>query len=209
MGATRVIVSSAIALVVAAACGQASDSSPNASVTSDDIATYQELTSRVQDGAASYRATMMAPGTTTAAECRRVHDAYDREVRPWVSRMVHMGGEMDRYMEAHGGANMADYACVSATMMDELDHHHATACTFSDIGADRTEAIRHVDAMLSYGSHMWDRCDQMMRGIDSGSWGWGPMMGGCEIWDGHCSGMMHEDCCGGMMGGMHGDRCDW
>jgi hypothetical protein len=76
----------------------------------------------------------------------------------------------------------------------------------ADIGANRTEAGRHVDAMLSYGKHMGDRCDEAMRGIDAGNWGWDPMMHGCENWDGCCSGMMHDGCCGGMggMGGMHG-----
>jgi hypothetical protein len=188
---------SAVALVFGAACGEASDSNQDGSVaTADDIRTYQELATNVQNGATSYGTSMMAPGTATVADCRRVHDEYDAQVRPWVSEMGRMSGRMDDYMNGHEGASAADFACTSAMMMSEFDRHHAAACTFADFSANRTEAGRHVDAMLSYGGHMWDRCDQMMRGMDTGHSDFGPMMGGCQDWDRCCSGTMNG-CCGG------------
>lgn len=211
MRTTRLIMPSALALVLGAACGSSGESSSNSTpANTSDITTYQQLATNVQNGATTYRTTMMAP-TTTVADCRRVHDAYDAQVRPWVSRMVQMRGAMDQYMNNHGGASVADFSCTSATMMYELDRHRTAACTSADISANRTEASGHVDAMLSYGGHMWDRCNQMMRGTNAGNWSWGSMMSGCETWDGHCSGMMHDACCqgpGGMMGQMHGS-CDW
>jgi hypothetical protein len=207
MRTTTLFVAGVLAVVVGAACGESNQAVASGSTaTTGDIASYQQLATNVQDGATTYRANMMAPGTVTTADCQRVHDAYDAQLRPWVSQMVQMSGSMDHYIDDHGGAGVADLGCVSAAMMYEIDRHHTAACTAADIGANRTEAGRHVDAMLSYGGHMWDRCDQMMRGLDAGNWGWEPKMHGCEDWDGCCSSMMHDGCCGGM-GRMHGGAC--
>jgi hypothetical protein len=208
MRTTNLSVPIAFALAAAAACGRSSDSH-GSTASSDDIATYLQLAEKVQSRATSYRTAMIAPGTATAADCQRVHDEYDAEMRPWVSQMVQMSRSMDRYMNDHGGASVADHACGSATMMYELDQHHAVACGLADVAADRAEATRHVDAVMAYGGHMWGRCDQMMRGADTGSWSWGPMMDGCGEWDGCCTGMMHGGCCGEMMRGTHNECCDW
>jgi hypothetical protein len=221
MYTTRTTLPLAFAVVIAAACGDEppadgsgepdlagdADGDPSgATGTTAELAQYQQLTLDVQEGATMYGSTMMGSETTTTADCRRVYDAYDELVRPWVSQMVAMSGRMDRHMDSNGGEEVADYGCAVATMMDELDLHRATACTLNDIRMNRAEAARHVDAMLNYSEHLWERCEQMMRGIDTGAWAWGPMMTGCETWDDDC-GMMHDGCCS-EMGRMHGASCE-
>jgi hypothetical protein len=182
-------------LIVGTACGSSNDSGTSASSTStNDIATYQQLTTNVQNGAASYRTMMMASSTTTVADCRRIHDEYDAQVRSWVTQMEQTSGGMDTFIGNHGGARAADMGCVSGAMMNELDHHHSVACTFANLSANQAEAVRHVQTMLSSAGHISDRCAEMMRGTAMGSLHWGPMMDGCQDWNGH-------DCCGGMMGG--------
>lgn len=175
--------------------------------TTDDISTYRHLAVKAQDEARAYRTGMMDLGTATSADCQRVHDKYDIEVRPWVSEMVQLSRRMDRYMDYYGGGDVADHACVSAAMTYELDRHHAAACTSPNPALNQEEAERHVDTMLAYGQHMWDRCDQMMHASDSGNWGWAPMMDGCTESEQQCAGMMDHDCGGGMMGEMHGRAC--
>lgn len=179
--------------------------------TTDEVATYQQLALQVEDAATSYLAAMDSPSTDTVAECQALHDAYDAEVRPWVTQLVDMSDTMDHYMQSHDGGSVADHGCTSTTMMYELDRHLATACASSDPAANRTEAAHHVDAMHAYGEHLSDRCEQIMSGADSGDWAWGPALSGCEEWDGCCSGAIHDGCCGdpgGMMGGMHHGCCD-
>jgi len=209
MATTKLVPPCFLAIVLGAGCGESSDVSPDGSTpTTDDIAIYQQLAVKVQERATTYRMAMMAPETETVADCQRMHEQYDAEVRPWVSRMVQMSGGMDRYMSDHGGSDVADHACVSGAMTHELDRHHAQACTLANLDADQEQAVRHVDAMLTYSGHMWDRSDQMVRGSDSGNWHWGPMMAGCEDLDGHCPGMGYDDDCGGgMMDGMAGGAC--
>jgi len=215
MQTAKLVAGSLLAAVIGAGCAASSDVSPEDSLTisdddslptTDDISTYRQLAVELQEEARAYRTGMLDLATATLADCQRVHDEYDVEVRPWVSQMLQMSRRMDRYMSYYGGDEVADHACVSAEMTYELDRHHAAACTLADLGANQAEAGRHVDAMLAYGEHMWERCDQMMRGSDSGDWGWGPMMDGCADW-GQCTGMTDDDCRGGMMGEMHGRAC--
>jgi hypothetical protein len=109
MRTTTLFVAGVLAVVVGAACGESNQAVASGSTaTTGDIASYQQLATNVQDGATTYRANMMAPGTVTTADCQRVHDAYDAQLRPWVSQMVQMSGSMDHYIDDHGGAGVAD-----------------------------------------------------------------------------------------------------
>ncbi len=127
------------------------------------ISQYQDLTSRVQAAALSYGTTMAGPGVTLSS-CAGAHDAYDAQVRPWISQMVQMSGSMDAFMDAHGGNAYADMACVANAMLQELDAHRLVACTFPTLGGDQTETARHVGVMASYTGHVSDRCGQMSGG---------------------------------------------
>lgn len=202
----------ALAVVVGACGGATNDTTgPGAGTTSSDITTYQQLASDTRSAASAYGVAMMG-SSVTLASCKSVHDAYDAQVRPWVSKMVQMAGPMDDYLDAHGGGASADMRCVSATLLDELDYHRSIACTFPSVAADQNEAARHAAAMGSYAGHLWDRCGEMLGGGNGGyCCDWGPMMNGCQNWSSTCcSGMMRSGCCGGMMGGggmMHGESC--
>lgn len=216
MRTVKFVALSLLATVLGAGCTASVDASPEESLmnmeddslpNTDDISTYRQLVVKAQEGARAYRTGMMALETATVDDCQRVQDTYDAEVRPAVSQLVQMSKRMDRYMGYYGGDDVADHACVSAAMASELDRHRTAACTSADLGANQDEAGRHVEVMLAYGQHMWDRCDQMMRGSDSGDWGWGPMMDGCSDAAGQCIGMRDADCHGGMMGEMHGRAC--
>jgi hypothetical protein len=103
--------------------------------------------------------------------------------------MMTMSGAMDDYMRGHGGSSVADVSCVSTTMMGELDHHDAAACTSTDPATNLAEVTRHVNAMTSYTGHLWDRCDQMMGTIEGAPAAWGGMMNGCQ-WSSPSGGMM-------------------
>lgn len=190
-----------------AACGGSTSSSGTmgTGATGSDITTYQQLATSTRSAATSYRASMTGADVTPAS-CQVIHDRYDGQVRPWLSQMMQMAREMDDFMDAHDGTTAADMSCVSAAMMDELDHHRSTACAFADLSADQAEAARHSGAMVSYSDHMFDRSGEMMNGSHGGAWSWGSMMDGCQDWaaDGgpndakHDGGMMQN---GGMMGG--------
>lgn len=175
----RITVIGSIGLALAvSACG--STPAPASEVVStSDLDTYRSLAEQTQAAATSYRATMMGVGATLGT-CATIHDAYDRQVRPWVSRMSGMSGSMDGYIDAHNGGDFADLTCVAAGMLAELDAHRAAACASSDFGIDRAEAARHVDAMATYAGHQLQRCGEMGRGMGGGGWNWGPMMNGCQ-----------------------------
>ena len=164
------------AMALTSACSSASDSGES-TATEEDIAVYQQLTFDIEDHAQTYGVTMH---DTALADCLQVHDRYDAQVRPWVAQIGDLSESMDRYMSDHGGTESLDYQCVSGAMMDELDHHHALACTSSDTDDNQAEVSRHVDAMTSYAEHLWDRCDEMMQGAETGTWNWGPMMSTCS-----------------------------
>lgn len=171
---TMAVVSAGLLAVIA--CG-GSSTSPG----SDDkaqIATYQDLSGRVQSAALSYGATMSAP-TVTVAGCSAAHDVYDAQVRPWVSQMVQMSGAMDGFIGAHDGAAFADMSCVANAMLADLDAHRRVACTFARLSDDQAEAARHAGVMTSYSAHVYDRCGQMMGGIGGHGYMWGPNAAGC------------------------------
>ncbi len=96
---------------------------------------------------------------------------------------------MDTFMGEHGGGDRADVGCATADMRSELDRHHAVACQLADLPADQAEAVRHVGVMTSLATHLDDRSDQMMAALDGADGGLGPVMNGCEDWDG--AAMMH------------------
>jgi hypothetical protein len=183
----------AFSFVFLAACG-GSSSSTTTQPSSSDIATYQALTQRTQDAVGSYRAMMMSSDMTMAG-CSSAHDAYDSQVRPWITQMMQMSGVMDGFMDDHQGSGDADMACTSNAMMNELDAHRMAACTFATMSADQSEVMRHASAMASYVGHASVRCTEMMGGLDGSGFSWGPMMMGCT---GSSSGMN-----GGMNGAPH------
>lgn len=158
-------------LLTLLACGGPSTSpQPDTGVASSaTIAQYQDLTASVQSAALSYGSAMGGPGMTLGA-CASAHDAYDAQVRPWISQMVQMSGAMDAYMDAHSGYAYADMVCVANAILQELDAHRLVACTFPTLSGDQTEVSRHVGVMTSYTGHLYDRCGQMM----GGQYAWAP-----------------------------------
>ena len=177
-------------LASAPACTDSGGSSPTHSA-SNDIASYQQLAMDVESAAATYEEDMLSEEMMTVATCREAHAEYDAEVRPRVMQMGSMSGDMDAFMGEHGGGEMADVGCAAADMIAELDRHHAVACQLADLPADQSEAVRHVGVMTSYSTHLNDRSDQMMAAFGGAGGGFGPMMSGCEDWDGVA--MMHGE----------------
>ncbi len=170
MSANRIAV--IISTIAATACGGGAGTSPTTPRTVADnatIAQYQDLTSAVQSGAVSYGGTMGAPSMTLGG-CAAAHDAYDAQVRAWITQMVQISASMDAFMDAHGGSAYADMTCVANAMLQELDAHQLVACTFPTLSGDQTEAARHVGVMTSYTGHVYDRCGQMT----GGQYMWGP-----------------------------------
>ncbi len=171
---------SSTVLLAIAACGGPS-MMPGATQGTADvtaITAYEGLTTHVQSAADSYGAAMGAPGMTLAG-CSAVHDAYDAQVRPWLSQMMQASGTMDAYMDAHGGGAYADMGCVANAMLSELDAHRAAACTFATLSDDQAEVTRHVGVMGTYGSHLTARCGTMMGGASGHGYMWGPIATGC------------------------------
>lgn len=157
-------------LTVLACGGSATNPQTGPSVASSAAITqYQDLTASVQSAAVLYGTSMAGPGMTLGG-CAAAHDAYDAQVRPWLSQMVQMSASMDAFMDAHNGYTYADMACVANAMLQELDAHRLVACTFSALSGDQTEAARHVGVMTSFAGHAYDRCGQMM----GGQYTWAP-----------------------------------
>jgi hypothetical protein len=159
------------AVLAVVGCGGSSNgpSTGTSVASSAAISQYQGVASQVQSAALAYGTTMSGPGMTVSG-CPAAHDAYDAQVRSWISQMVQMSGSMDAFMDAHGGNGYADMACVANAMLQELDAHRLVACTFATLSGDQAEAARHVGAMASYTAHVSDRCGQMT----GGQYMWGP-----------------------------------
>jgi hypothetical protein len=168
------VAASSVVLLTALACGGSATNSQTAPASSATIAQYQDLTASVQSVAVSYGTTMAAPGMT-AEGCAAAHDAYDAQVRPWLSQMVQLSASLDAFMDAHGGYPYADMACVANALVQELDAHRLVACTFSALSGDQTEAARHVGVMTSFAGHAYDRCGQMT----GGQYTWAPPVPMC------------------------------
>ncbi len=183
---TRIpVVARTLVLAAFASCGGSSqvDGGSGTPAVASDVATYRALVRTTESAAGSYRQTMFA-ASMMPADCAAAHANYDAEVRPWISQMVRMSGEMDAFIDAHDGAGLADMACVANGMMDELDAHGLVACSFARLGDDQAEVSRHVAAMTAYATYADDRCGQMMNGLDHGAYAWGPMMPVCAAHDG-------------------------
>jgi hypothetical protein len=156
--------------------------------------TFQHLSAKVTSSAADYQATMLGPNSSVAS-CTSRHQRYDAEVRPLISGMVELASSLDGYLSQHGGTASADYGCMAAIMMDELDYHRSVACASSDLATIETEAARHVAAMTEYSAHLWERCQEVMSSLGATSSTFSPMPAMCESWDGRCASMMHSECC--------------
>lgn len=197
MSAIRTSIFALLALLTAACDAEQPDTTP---ASASDVQDVRAALADVEAAATEYRTAMGSPDMRSPSDCRRAHDAYDARVRPTLEAMGPMGERMDQLMGHHGGADSRDTTCMMAGMLGELDRHQVGACQAADMAGDRAEADRHVGVMLDYGARMVERCDEMMRGLDTGAWKWGPMMDACEGWDGSCGMMMMGDCDGGMMG---------
>jgi hypothetical protein len=183
------------AAMVALGCEPSADTAASA----EDVQRMDDLAADVHASAVDYGAEMAAPTMMTNADCQTAHDAYDAHVRPEVEEMMGLGGRMDGSMAEHGGTGRADVACMAYAMMDELDRHRLAACKTGDMAGARKDAQHHTQTMEDLGARVRARCNEMMRGDARGSWDFGPMMEGCEDFDGDC-GMMGMSCDGGMMG---------
>lgn len=176
-----------------------------------DVTRYQELTAQVQSAAVDYHSQMMGQTEMDATMCQYVHDQYYERTWPWVFELHQNANGMDETMHAYGGID-GDWACVSESMWEELEHHHSVACTSSGFSENLAEVQRHVELMTSYGAHLQDRCDDMMAALEGSTPDWGPMMTTCQdestrdACDETHDGMKH----GGMMhdGMMHGQTSD-
>jgi hypothetical protein len=192
------------------AASEQQDTQTSAQVETQQVEDFQLRLAQVEDEAVGYRNQMTSADMTSVADCLAARDQYESDVRPSIDEMMDMGDGMDQYVSAHHGVDAADVACVAANMRAELDHHHELACAEQDLDADRQEVQRHVDAMLSYVEHSWQRCDQMMAGIDTGNWQWGRMMTACEDWSDTADECVEDSPHDTMMSGgmMMGDVCD-
>ncbi len=180
------------------ACGASSEgeAEPDAA---GEIVGYQELALQTQSATDRYRATMTNPNATLEA-CAGLYEQYDGQVRPLLSQMVQLSGNMDGFMNGRRAGRFADSRCVAATMMDELDYHRSVACGFPRLAQAQAEVTRHAEVMATYAQHLEYQCDQMLLSLGEGPPAWAPVLQGCEAWDGYCSAMMHSACCaGGMM----------
>ena len=85
-------------LLTVLACGGSTTSpqSGPAVASSAAITQYQDLTASVQSAAVSYGTSMAGPGMTLGG-CAAAHDAYDAQVRPWLSQMGQMSASMDAF----------------------------------------------------------------------------------------------------------------
>ncbi len=153
--------------------------------TTEGIEDYQLLATQLEKKAIDYRDD--SAGVDSVVACERLRDEYTRQIRSQLSEMVDMSDAMDAYVAEHGGGDVTDLHCVSVNMMSELDHHLEQACVNWDADTYEEEITRHVETMLSYVDHTWERCDEMMAGIDSDDWQFAPMMSVCADFDESCS----------------------
>lgn len=185
-----------LASVLALSCGSAASSSESTAESSPGAAasTLEALSADVSASVDEYGASVLS-SDASAASCAARHARYDATVRTMVAQMQEHSGGMDDYMREHAAGSSADYACLSTTMIDELDYHYARACPGSDLGAIQQEASRHVSAMRDYVGHLSDRCREVLRSLDGAEASFSSMAAVCRGWDGRCSQTMHSVCC--------------
>lgn len=149
---------------------------PSPVATQEDIADYQELVDAVDTAATTYKTALADPALTQEG-CLAAHGVYDETVRPAIGHMLGLADELEGFMDAHGGNAYADLTCTTRAMMDEVDAHGHVACMWPDVTRDRAEAFRHVGAMTRYTTHAAQRTEEMLAGMDTGTWNWGPLIG--------------------------------
>lgn len=113
--------------------------------TAPDIATYQQLLTQ----AGSVVATHLDAGTqvTTVADCTLEHSRYDGQMRPLVTQMQSMSGEMDACWMGSGHMMGGGFGAGCNSMLSELDAHAAAACPSMDVAQDWAETRRDCEAM--------------------------------------------------------------
>ncbi len=77
---------------------------------------------------------------------------------------------------------------------------HSLRVDSSLVDMRRASRNRHAECKRGYCQYMEGRCSEML----GGGYGWGPQAGYCQDWDGYCNGMMYDECCTSMHGGMMG-----
>ena len=164
-------------MCIVAAC---SSEPPTQSVAQTDVTAYRMLLEDVVVTTTHYRTVMMDPGMT-AGTCGHFHGDYDATLRWYLDQMPALAGEMDLVMMDHHGGDVADIACMTDAMRNELDQHARLACSWPDLASDRAEAARHVEAMLVLTAHATERCEEMQTGLDGSGWSWGDMMPRCHM----------------------------
>jgi hypothetical protein len=170
------------------ACGSSGGSGPGAT-TGDDVASYRLSSRDVASAATDYRAAMLGDQMTTTAACQQAHEQYVARVRWPLTNMELLSSDLDTFMSQHGGDAVADIDCATTALNSEFRQHDEIACRLADLAADQSEAVRHVDVMSSYATHLSARSDQMMGVFTGAGSGWGPMISGCQGWHGM---MMHR-----------------
>ena len=123
-----------------AACGRSGPAAPVA-----EIEQLRVLASGVVDAAEAYG--VRAAAMTDRAACRAARAGYEEQARPRIEGMVAVATRVDRWLQARGPVDHADTECSSSTLLDELDRHLAIACSSPDLAANRTEAVRHLEAV--------------------------------------------------------------
>jgi hypothetical protein len=125
--------------------------------------------------AAVTRHGVAAAGMSDVAACRADETSYDAVVRPMVNQMRVLASPMDETMRSMGGPGASgDMQCGADAMRWELDRHASLACASTgDMGPNRTEDARHVQAMTSWTDHQRVRSEQM-----GSTMGMGGMPGG-------------------------------
>jgi len=186
MTPTRVLV----ALVILSGCGSSDTSSP-------DVNAFAQEVSSASAALDSYQAATRT--MTTAADCGAAVGAYGTPMQNHLNSMQGAAGPMDQQMRNRGEPSHADLACGVNAMDNELRHHLQVACRAADMGANRTEAGRHVAVMADGLHYLQMRIAEMNLGMGPYDGGFYLQDGGVMGWDDHpagCGGMAAPD--GGM-----------
>jgi uncharacterized protein YgfB (UPF0149 family) len=165
--------------VVVAACGSdeaVTTDAPPPSAGEADVATYLGLVYQVDSAGAAYARALADPALTQEL-CRVANDQYDRTSGAAIGEMLGRADELNDFMVEHDGAFYADMSCTARAMMIALDDHNHTACMWTDLERDRSEADAHLARMMEYVDHAELRCHEMTAGMAGAGWSWSPLTG--------------------------------
>lgn len=154
-----------------------------------DASAYRSAALQVSTSVASYDTATTS--MTTPAECTAAVQHHEAQVDPVLGHMGEMAGGMDGAMRSMGEMKGADMECGVAVMQQEMQKHHAAACSSLDMAANRAEAQRHVEAMQQLANHMQMRAEEMSTLAAGGAMHGGTMQGGG--WTTPDGGMMSWD----------------